>query len=282
MFARGRSGEWQRTNTVRPYDIISKDGDHMKMYHIALTENQVGKYAILTGDPGRVEHIAQYLDNPEFCASNREYTSWAGYIGGEKVNVTSVGIGGPSMAIGVEELFKLGCRNFIRIGTCGGISLDVKAGDIVIANAAVRQEGTGCEYLPLSYPAVSDFGISLALKTAVQSCRANGDYHIGVVQSKDSFYGEMEPERMPIKEYLQNLWAVYKRSGVLASEMECASLFLTAASLGAKAGAVLLSIWNEERRKELGDDTEFHDTDVMYKIAIQAIGDLIKTASNRQ
>jgi len=247
----------------------------MKMYHIALTENQVGKYAILTGDPGRVEHIAQYLDNPEFCASNREYTSWAGYIDGEKVNIMSVGIGGPSMAIGVEELFKLGCRHFIRIGTCGGISLDVKAGDIVIANAAVRQEGTGSEYLPLSYPAVSDFDITAALKLAVQEVRSKGDYHIGVVQSKDSFYGEMEPERMPIREHLQQLWEIYKRSNVLASEMECAALFLTAASLGAKAGAVLLPIWNEERRRELGDNSEFHDTDVMYDIAVKAIEILI-------
>ena len=247
----------------------------MKMYHIALIESDVGKYAILTGDPGRVKEIASCLDNSEFLASNREYTSYFGYINGEKVNVMSVGIGGPSMAIGVEELYKSGCRNFIRIGTCGGISLDVKAGDIVIANAAVRQEGTGFEYLPVIYPAVSDFSVTTALVTALKELGIE-NYHVGTVQSKDSFYGEMEPERMPVKERLLSLWEIYKKSGVLASEMECATLFLTSAALGAKAGAVLLPIWNEERKKAFGDTTECHETEKMYKIAIKAIANLIE------
>ena len=247
----------------------------MKMYHIALTEEDVSEYAILTGDPGRVSEIAKHLDNSSFLASNREYTSYSGYIDGVKVNLMSVGIGGPSMAIGVEELYKLGCRNFIRIGTCGGINLDVKAGDIVIANAAVRQEGTGCEYLPLSYPAVSDFSVTTALKTAMIQLGIE-NYHIGVVQSKDSFYGEMEPMRMPVRESLINMWEIYKRAGVLASEMECASLFLTSAALGAKASAILLSVWNEERKKAFGDNSECHQTEKMYKIAVQAIRNLIK------
>lgn len=246
------------------------------MYHIALTKEDVGEYAILTGDPGRVESIGKYLDNSRPLAINREYTSFLGYIDGIKVNVMSVGIGGPSMAIGVEELVKLGCKNFIRIGTCGGINLDVKAGDIVIANAAVRQEGTGYEYLPISYPAVSSFEVTAAIKDAV--VKSGLAYHIGVVQSKDSFYGEMEPERMPVREYLINLWDVYKRVGVLASEMECATLFLTANSLGVRAGAILLSIWNEERKKEYGDESQSHETGVMYEIAIEAIRNLIKHA----
>ena len=246
----------------------------MKMYHIALTEEDVGKYAILTGDPNRVTEIAKQLDNYSFLTSNREYTSCVGYINNEKVNVMSVGIGGPSMAIGVEELFKLGCRNFIRIGTCGGINLDVKAGDIVIANAAIRQEGTGSEYLPLIYPAVSDFAVTTALAAAMKQMNIE-NYHVGVVQSKDSFYGEMEPERMPVREHLTNLWEIYKRTGVLASEMECAALFLTSAVLGAKASAVLLSVWNEERKKAFGDNSECHETENMYKIAVQAIRNLM-------
>lgn len=248
-----------------------------KMYHIALTQNEVGEYAILTGDPGRVQAIASYLEASVFCASNREYTSWAGYVDGTKVNVMSVGIGGPSMAIGVEELAKLGCKKFIRIGTCGGINLDVKAGDLVIANAAVRQEGTGYEYLPVIYPAVSDFEITTAIKAAVDKVGHDGDCHIGVVQSKDSFYGEMEPQRMPVREHLTQLWEVYKRVGVLASEMEVAALYLTAATLGVRAGAILLSVWNEERRKSFGDDSESHETEVMYKIAVEAIRQDIAT-----
>ena len=247
----------------------------MKMYHIGLTEDDVGEYAILTGDPGRVRDIASNLENNSFLVSNREYTSCSGYIKGVKVTVMSVGIGGPSMAIGVEELYKLGCRHFIRVGTCGGINLDVRAGDIVIANAAVRQEGTGSEYLPVIYPAVSDFSVTAALKKALEQMNIE-NHHIGVVQSKDSFYGEMEPERMPIRESLLSLWEAYKRAGVLASEMECAALYITSAALGAKSSAILLTVWNEERKKALNDNTECHETEKMYKIAIKAIENLIE------
>jgi len=246
----------------------------MKMYHISLCEQDVGEYAILTGDPGRVERISACLESPQMLAQNREYTSAAGTIAGQKVNVLSVGIGGPSMAIGVEELFKLGCRHFIRVGTCGGIALPVKSGDLVVANACVRQEGTGLEYLPLTYPAVADFAVTCALKAAAE--QTGQTVHAGVVQSKDSFYGEMEPERMPLREQLQQSWEIYKRTGVLASEMECAALFLVSAALGAKAGAVLLPIWNEERRKALGDHSQCHQTEKLYQVAVNAIRTLIE------
>lgn len=249
----------------------------MKMYHIGFSKADAGEYAILTGDPGRVEHIAKFLDNSRFVAQNREYTTYVGYIDNVKVNIMSVGMGGPSMAIGVEEMVKLGCKNFIRVGTCGGINLDVKAGDVVIANAAIRQEGTGYDYLPICYPAVANFEVTAALKQAVEKCQLNTRCHVGVVQSKDSFYGEMESERMPLKEQLQNLWEVYKRVGVLGSEMECAALFITATTLGARAGGILLAVWNEERRRELGDDTQVLTTDPLYKVAVEAVRNLIQS-----
>lgn len=247
----------------------------MKMYHIGFDQTSAGQYAILTGNPDRVEHIAKLLENSKFVARNREYTTYLGYINGVAVNVMSVGMGGPSMAIGVEELVKLGCKCFIRVGTCGGIDLNVKAGDVIIANAAVRQEGTGIEYLPIEYPAVADFSVTTALTNAVKRCGLEEKHHVGVVQTKDSFYGEMEPQRMPRKEYLENQWEVYKRAGVLGSEMECSALFLTATALHVKAGAILLAIWNEERRKQLGDGSKYMETDIMYKTAVEAIRELI-------
>lgn len=250
----------------------------MKMYHVDLTERDVGQYAILTGDPKRVEAIAQCLQNSRLVADNREYKTCVGDLDGVRVNVTSVGIGGPSMAIGVEELYQLGCRTFIRIGTCGGISLAVQAGDVVVANAAVRQEGTGSEYFPLMFPAVSDFAVTTALKAAAEaSLSESARCHVGIVQSKDSFYGEMEPERMPLRRQLQEYWDIYKATGVLASEMECAALFLVGSALGARTGAVLLCIWNEERKKALGDDSQCHETAKLYQIAADAIRSLIRT-----
>ena len=240
-----------------------------KSYHIKIKEKDAGAYAILTGDPARVPEIAKYLDGAVKAGQNREYTTYSGTLCGERVVVMSVGIGGPSMAIGVEELAKLGVKTFIRVGTSGGINLDVKSGDLVIPTAAVRQEGTSSEYLPYQFPAASDFFVTSALYAAAEKNMQKA--HIGIVQSKDSFFGELEPSRQPIRERLLELWEIYKRTGVLASEMECAALFTLGTVLHLRTGAVLLSIWNEERNKEFGDDSECHDVARMYKVAVDAL-----------
>ncbi|MDR0856046.1 MAG: nucleoside phosphorylase [Clostridiales bacterium] len=254
-----------------------------KQYHIGFGPEGAGEYAVLTGDPGRVKAIAAHLDGAHFVASNREYTTYLGTVAGRRVNVTSVGIGGPSMAIGVEELAKNGVHTFVRIGTSGGIDLGVRAGDVAIATAAVRQEGTSFEYLPPAFPAAAHFGVTAALVAAAKkqgytAAPADGRraYHVGVVQSKDSFYGEMEPSRMPLGGDLLHLWEVYKRTGVLVSEMECAALFAVATALRVRAGGALLCIWNEERKKALGDGAECHDTAVLYPLVVDAIKALIE------
>ena len=162
-------------------------------YHIALDEERIehAEYAILPGDPGRVEKIASFLDHPRKIGQNREYTSWLGYLNGKPVVVMSHGIGGPSTAIAVEELAQLGVRTMIRVGTSGGMQQQVRAGDVVIASGAIRQEGTSKEYLPIEYPAVADFEVTAALRDAAAEWEQ--PYHIGVVQCKDSFY--LDPGR---------------------------------------------------------------------------------------
>lgn len=115
----------------------SQDG---VQYHIGLKQGDVGKYVILPGDPKRCAKIAQYFDEPKLVADNREYVTYTGYLDGEKVSVTSTGIGGPSAAIALEELVNVGAETFIRVGTCGGMQIDVKGGDIVIATGAIRAE----------------------------------------------------------------------------------------------------------------------------------------------
>ena len=117
---------------------ISKES----LFHLALTRNQSARYAILPGDPGRVERIASLLDAPTFVAQNREFTTWCGTLEGERVLVTSTGIGGPSAAIAVEELAQIGVHTFIRVGTCGGMQTQVQAGELVIPTGAIRAEGT--------------------------------------------------------------------------------------------------------------------------------------------
>ena len=153
-----------------------------KQYHIQCVEGDVGRYVLLPGDPGRCEAIAKHFDNPVHIGMNREYNIWTGTLLGEKVSVCSTGIGGPSAAIAMEELVKIGADTFIRVGTCGGIHLDVKPGDVVVATGSIRFEHTSLEYAPIEYPAVANFDVAMALKTASEEL--GYDTHTGVVQCK--------------------------------------------------------------------------------------------------
>ena len=137
-----------------------------KQYHIDMKAGDVGRYVILPGDPKRCKLIAKYFDDAVLVADNREYVTYTGFLEGEKVSVTSTGIGGASTSIAVEELHKIGADTFIRVGTCGGIELDVEAGDLVVATGAIRMEGTSKEYAPIEFPAVADFNIVNELTNA--------------------------------------------------------------------------------------------------------------------
>ncbi len=248
---------------------------HEKPFHIPAGRGELGRYCILPGDPGRCEKIAAFFDKPYHVGQNREYNIWNGYLDGELVSVCSTGIGGPSTAIAVEELAASGVEVFIRVGTCGGISQKVKSGDVVVASGAVRQDGTSHEYAPSEFPAVADFSVLSALVEAAG--RLEFDHHVGVVQSKDSFYGQHSPSRMPTSTVLLEKWEAWKRLGVLASEMEASTLYVVGAALGVAAGSVFHVIWNQERAKA-GLDTsadEQHDTSRAIRTAVEAIRILI-------
>ena len=246
---------------------------HERQFHIHCARGEVGRYCLLPGDPGRCEKIAAYFDDPVHVVTNREYNTWTGTLLGEKVTVTSTGIGGPSAAIAMEELAAIGADTFVRVGTCGGIRLDVTSGDLVIATGAVRMEGTSREYAPIEFPAVANFQVTCAL---VEAAREMGkQYLAGVVQCKDSFYGQHSPGRMPVAGELEAKWEAWKRLGVLASEMESAALFTVAAALGVRCGSVFHVIWNQERNAAGLDQTEDHDTDAAIRAGVAAIRRLI-------
>ncbi|WP_343208922.1 uridine phosphorylase [Anaerolentibacter hominis] len=243
-------------------------------FHIQCKKGDVGRYCILPGDPGRCEFIASYFDNPVKVSQNREFVTYTGTLCGEKVSVTSTGIGGPSASIAMEELHAIGADTFVRVGTCGGIHLDVKSDDVVIATGAVRMEGTSREYAPIEYPAVADFDVMGAL---VQGAKNLGKpWHAGVVQCKDSFYGQHSPDRMPVSYELQNKWEAWKRLGVLASEMESAALYVVAASLGVRCGSCFHVIWNQERKLKGIMDPDSHDVTAAVEVGIEALRILIE------
>ena len=247
--------------------------------HTRATKETTGRYVILAGDPGRVPLIAERLEGARQISFNREYNLYTGSLCGEMVSVCSTGIGGPSAAIAVEELIKCGADTFIRVGTSGGIKLDVMGGDLCIATAAVRSEGTSREYLPDGYPAAADFEVVSALAGAAEKiCDGSegNNYHVGVVQSKDSFYGEVEPEASPVADKLISAWKGYERCGCLTSEMECAALFAVSLAKGARAGAVISAIWNVERSKRGLPDKVDNDMTKAIDCAIGAMKTLIE------
>ena len=247
---------------------------HELQFHIQCKEGDVGRYCLLPGDPGRCEKIAAYFDDPVKIQSNREYTIYTGTLLGEKVSVCSTGIGGPSAVIAMEELHAIGADTFIRVGTCGGIALQVQSDDVVIATGAVRHEGASREYAPIEFPAVSDYRVQEAL---VQAAKNLGKpWHAGVVQCKDSFYGQHDPARMPVSYELQAKWEAWKRLGVLASEMESAALFCCSAALGTRCGSCFHVIWNQEREAAGLDQKESHDLSAAIEVGIEAVKLLIE------
>lgn len=248
--------------------------DQSRQYHIQVAKGEVGRYVIMPGDPKRCAKIAQYFDDPVLIADNREYVTYTGTLDGVKVSVTSTGIGGPSASIAMEELYKCGADTFVRIGTCGGMQTEIKSGDVVIATGAIRMEGTSKEYAPIEYPAVADLEVANALVAAAKELGFT--YHTGVVQCKDAFYGQHEPERMPVSYELLNKWEAWKRLGCKASEMESAALFIVAAHLKVRCGSDFLVMGNQERNALGMDNPIVHDTEAAVTVGVEAIRRLIR------
>jgi uridine phosphorylase len=243
-------------------------------YHLHIKKGDVGKYVILPGDPKRCEKIASYFDNAKLVADSREFVTYTGTLDGVAVSVTSTGIGGPSASIAMEELVQCGADTFIRMGTCGGIDLDVMGGDIVIATGAIRMEGTSREYAPIEFPAVADYEVTTALREA--SKKLGYKSHTGIVQCKDSFYGQHSPELMPVSYELINKWEAWKKLGVKASEMESAALFVVASKLHVRCGSNFFVVGNQEREKLGMDNPILHDTEGAIRVAVEGIRNLIK------
>ena len=244
-----------------------------KQYHTQVGPGDVGKYVILPGDPKRCEKIAGHFDNPRLVADSREYVTYTGTLDGVPVSVTSTGIGGPSAAIAIEELSKVGADTFLRVRTCGGMQENVCGGDIVIASGAIRMEGTSREYAPIEYPAVPDVDVLFALISAAR--RKGITYHTGVVQCKDSFFGQHEPGVMPVSYELENKWQAWLRMGCLASEMESAALFIAGSFLRVRVGSCFLVVANQERAKKGLPNEQVHDTELAIVTAVEAIRELI-------
>jgi len=255
--------------------VINYSENQNRQYHIQVAEGEVGRYVILPGDPKRCKLIAMHFDDPVLVADSREYVTYTGRLDGVPVSVTSTGIGGPSAAIALEELVRAGADTFIRVGTCGGMDTSVIGGDAVIASGAIRMEGTSKEYAPIEFPAVANIEVVNALMQAAE--KLENPYKVGVVQCKDSFYGQHSPETKPVSYELLSKWDAWMKCGTLASEMESAALFVIGSYLRVRVGTVLLALANQEREKLGLENPIVHDTEEVINIAVEALRSLIKS-----
>jgi len=242
-----------------------------KKYHVGLAKGEVGDYVLVPGDPGRTPMIAKYLDDAREVAFNREYRTFTGSLGGVPVSTISSGMGGPSVAIAVEELGELGVHTFLRVGTCGAAQPEIKMGDLVIAIGSVRSEGTPNGYVPPEYPAVASLDVVNAL---VDAAKASGaPYHVGLIRSVDALYSDIMPDRMP-RLHLRDELEMWSRAGVLSNDMETSTLFVVARLRKLRAGTINLCV------DELGAGEIQHVDpsymDRMLKVAVDTVRRLIE------
>ena len=242
-----------------------------KKYHVGLAKGEVGEYVLVPGDPGRTPMIAKYLDDAREVAFSREYRTFTGSLGGVPVSTMSTGMGGPSVAIGVEELSELGVHTFLRVGTCGAAQPEIKMGDLVIALGAVRTEGTPNGYVPPEYPAVASLDVVNALVDAAKASGAR--YHVGIIRSVDALYSDLVPDTMP-RPHLRDELEMWSRAGVLSNDMETSTLFVVARLRKLRAGTINLCV-DEISAGEIHHlDPSYMDR--MLKVAVDAVRRLIE------
>lgn len=248
-------------------------GAHERQHHIQVAPGEVGRYVFLPCDPGRCEPIARLFDDPKLVARNREYETWTGYLDGEPVSVTSTGIGCPSAAIAMEELVKVGADTFVRVGTSGSMQPDIAPGTLGIISGAIRDEGTSIHYLPIEFPAVADIDVTRALAVGARSL--GRPFRVGISQSKDSFYGQHEPGRMPVASRLRERWSAWMAGGAICSEMEAAALYIVAATLGVRAGGVMMILGHHDMAPMTAEEQAAGSLDNLLPAAIAGIRELI-------
>ena len=220
--------------------------DAGRPYHIRLSKRDVGRVAFLPGDPGRVPRIAERFQGAKDLGMHREYSAYGGRVGGVKVVAVSTGIGGPAAAIAIEELARLGVEVMIRVGTCGSITSGAGIGSIIIADSAVRLDGTSAQYVALGYPAAATPGVVLALEESAKSMKKK--VKVGITASTDAFYpGQGRPSfggYLPKGE--AGLVNEMRAAKVLCFEMEASTLFTLGRIFGIKTGAIFSVVANRE------------------------------------
>lgn len=257
------------------------DGYGLRMtgtYHLDLTEEKLqgATIAVVPGDPARAVPIAAGTDRAEFLISNREFTSWLGWIDDTPIVACSTGIGGPAVSITVEELAQLGVRTFIRLGTTGGIQPGIDPGDIIVTTGAVRLDGASSHFAPMEFPAVADYSVTNALVGAARSLDV--EPHVGITASSDTFYpGQERYDTYTgyVTRRFRGSLADWQAMGVLNYEMEAATLFTMCSTMGLRAGCICGVLVNRAETETPSEETARRIESTTVAITVEAIRRLI-------
>lgn len=240
-----------------------------RMMHVGLLEGDIAPLVLLPGSPERAAAIATHLQYVEEKAYNREYRTFTGIFAGKSISVCSTGIGGPSMAIAVEELVQLGATKLIRVGTCLSTNPSVIRGSLVLPQAAVRMEGVAEQYLPPEFPGVADIELLSYLEEAALA--SPYDHHIGTCITRSSYYTPFDGFFRPVGRWLKETWESYLQGGALCSDMDTGILFIVAASLGVASASALVCTNNHDTPLSgLEDDPEDCEQRVI-EITLEAV-----------
>jgi uridine phosphorylase len=214
----------------------------MKQPHIQLEESLNAPCALMPGDPKRVDVIAKFLDDVEELTFNREYRSIIGTYKGMKVIGISTGMGGSSVAIAIEELKNIGVHTMMRVGSAGALQEDIRLGDLIICEGAVRDDGASRAYIDERYPAVPDYRL---ISHCVDIAREKGyRHHTGIILSHESFY--YDEDAIDCEKW--------SKKGVLATDFETAALYTVGRLRKVFTASILnnVVIWGENTEDSIG------------------------------
>ncbi|HEY9087493.1 MAG TPA: nucleoside phosphorylase [Anaerolineaceae bacterium] len=230
-------------------------------FHILCDPKDIAPYVFVPGDPGRAKKIAEHFDEYRFVSDSRGYYVYTGTVDGIPMTACSTGMGGPQVAIGIEELGHMGANTFIRIGSCGTLQDDIMPGDVIIATGVVRSGATAHRYLAPNFPAAPDFSVLTALVDAAQALGIQA--HVGLDWAGDNFYGEGSDP---------TLWEKARKAGVKSVEMEADTLFVVSNFRGWRAGALFACDGtSKEIKPDWGQDAFRQGEENEIRIAIEAM-----------
>jgi uridine phosphorylase len=239
-------------------------------WYLGARADDVGEAAILVGDPGRVARIAPHLQEVRMLPERRGLRTLIGAHRGRRISVSAFGMGAPIATVVLHELFALGVREFLRIGTVMALP-PAKLGDLVLADGALRGEGTSATYAPLGFPAIADFALSVRLRQRLGA--GARPWHAGVFASYDGFYTEMfalEPHRRTAVERLR---AELRHLSIIAVDMETAALLTAARVLGARASSLCLATVSAATHAKLDGDVLVEAEKALFAVALDALAD---------